>query len=178
LNNISSSISYSFVFDHIQSYFSFSIIVSAYENIKAKNIYLFCFFSNFILSHFSLNLLIQKSSFRWKLSIFEVKSFYRESISIKSFNVINDFKFNEYRFTSWSLYQIWDLYIKFIHCFLNFMNEIIIVAPSNHHIFSMVALNQIDYIYKSNDNERRNNSQRYLYCHSFIRKIFRLIIFM
>jgi uncharacterized membrane protein len=42
----------------------------------------------------------------------------------------------------------------------------------------MTALNQIDYIYKSNNNERRDNSLRYLYFQFFIRKIWQLIIFM
>jgi hypothetical protein len=88
------------------------------ENIKAKNIHLFPFFYNFILSHFSLNLSINKSSFWYKLFILKEKSFYRESIFFKSFNDICNFKFTEYRFTSLSLYQIGDFYIQFIHCFL------------------------------------------------------------
>jgi hypothetical protein len=51
------------------------------------------------------------------------------------------------------------------------MNQIIIVAPNHHLIFNMTVLNQTDYILKSNNNERRDDYQRYLYCQFFIRNI-------
>jgi hypothetical protein len=136
--------SYTIIYNHINHIFYSLIIYSTYENIKAKNIHIFRFFSNFALSHFSLNLSIQKISFRYKLFILEEKSFYRESIFFKSLNGAIDFKSTECRFTSWSLYQNGDLYIRFIRCFLNFMNEIIIVASNHHLIFDMTLLNQID----------------------------------